>query len=302
MGWLRRRLALPAPLLPFLEERLVAAGHLRLAAEQRPGEPIARLEIFAEDAADLPGPEDLAAWLAEAGDLGLPPADLCWEDEAVPERDWNEGFRRRFARRRLLPEVEVLPPWDPAAPALRRRRPAPGAGAALSLVIEPAHAFGTGEHPTTRGCLQRLAAWTRRHGGPFDCLDVGCGTGILSLAARRWGGARVEGWDLDAAAVVNAHLNADLNGLAGELRFRWGEPRDLAPAAWDLVLANIFLGPILRLLPRLDAALRPGGTAILSGLLAAQGPRVAEAATARGWEPAGQDEDAGWVVQEWRRL
>ncbi|MBN2169942.1 MAG: 50S ribosomal protein L11 methyltransferase [Candidatus Krumholzibacteriota bacterium] len=301
MSWLRRRLELPAPLLAFLEDRLVAAGHVRLAAERRPGEPVVRLEIFAENAADLPRPEDLAAWLAEAEDLGLPAAALRWEDAPVPERDWSEGFRRRFARRRLLPEVEVLPPWDPAAPALRRRRPAPGAGAALALVIEPAQVFGGGEHPTTRGCLRRLAAWTRRRGGPFDCLDVGSGTGILSLAARRWGGARVEGWDLDAASIVNAYLNADLNGLAGELRFRWGEPRDLAPAAWDLVLANLFLGPILRLLPRLDAALRPGGTTIFSGLLATQAGRVAEAAGARGWRPVGQDEDEGWVIQEWRR-
>jgi ribosomal protein L11 methyltransferase len=147
-----------------------------------------------------------------------------------------------------------------------------------------------------------LAAWCARRASPFVSLDVGSGTGILTLAARLWGAARAEGYDTDPASIVSGYLNADLNGLAGRVRFRWGEARDLAPASWDLILCNLFLSPILRLMPRLDAALCPGGSLILSGFLAGeQAGLIATAARERGWKPASAQEDEGWAIQEWTK-
>ena len=75
------------------------------------------------------------------------------------------------------------------------------------------------------------------------------------IAARLWGAGQVVGYDIDPDAIVNAYLNADLNGLAGRITFLWGEARDLEQEAWDLILCNLFLGPILRLIPRMDGAL-----------------------------------------------
>ncbi len=302
MAWQRRRISLPPPLAEFIEEQLLLGGLEHLAVERRPGDPNAELCIYVEDPVDLPGPEDLARLFAQAERRGLPAAVPAYKDEILPDRDWNAAFRERFTRRRLSDRFAVLPPWerDPIRHGAGRMPPAPGQ--ALEIVIEPGQAFGTGEHPTTLGCLERLADWTEKRGGkPWRCLDVGSGTGILAIAARLRGAVRVEGYDIDPACIRSAYLNTDLNGLAGQIRFRWGEPRDLAPGSCELVLANLFLGPILRLLPRIDGALAPDGSAILSGFLAEQGARISAAARARGWRLLDESIHDEWVVQEWSR-
>ncbi len=124
---------------------------------------------------------------------------------------------------------------------------------------------------------------------------------MLSIAARLWGAGLVRGYDIEPAAVVNAYLNAELNGLAGQLDFVWGEPTQLEPQAWDLLLCNLFLGPIQRLLPRLDAALAPGAGAILSGFLVKQAERIREAAGARGWLLSAERSRDDWVAQVWTK-
>lgn len=300
MIWHRRSLSAPPPLVGFLEERLVTAGYERISSEREPGAPRATLRVYAEEEADLPDSEVLARWLAEADAAGLPAAALRWETDELGEEDWNAAFRAHFTDRQLGERLRLLPSWD--CPSGRPRQRPPGPGAKLEIYLEPGQAFGTGDHPTTIACLQRLEGWMLRHGGAAPrCLDVGSGTGVLAIAARLWGAGAVVGFDIDGNSIVNSYLNAELNGLAGELEFRWGEPENLAPAAWDLVLCNLFLGPILRLLPRLDLALAPGGGAILSGFLSGQAPRMREAATARGWCLSAEEDHEDWMVQEWRR-
>ena len=302
MDWHSRNLVLPRALAAFLEERLLALGHEQLSSERAPGDRNLRLRVWAASPAGLPGPETLAALLAEAEEAGLPASELRYEDETLPEQDWSRPFRQRFAAREILPGLRVAPPWDEQAGPHRPGDPLPGPEADLTLVIEPALAFGTGDHPTTRGMLDLLRRWRLARGPePFEALDIGSGTGILSIAARLWGASRAEGFDIDSRSVLNACLNADLNGLAGQVRFRWGEPRELGEEAWDLILCNLFLTPILRYLPRMDRCLRPGGTVLLSGFLPHQAGRVAEAARARGWRPESEEDREGWILQQWRK-
>ena len=205
---------------------------------------------------------------------------------------------------RFRPNASSAGVWLLRAPAAAGRA-APGPGRSLQIVLEPSFAFGTGDHPTTCACLARLGDYFADRGGGANCLDIGSGTGVLAIAAWLWGAARVEGYDIDGASIQNAYLNADLNGLAGRLRFRWGEPGSgaLAGGAWDLLLSNLYLDPILRLLPRFDAALAPGGHAILSGFLPEQAEAIRRAALGRGWRPAprGETESEGWMLQEWQK-
>lgn len=298
MNWRRCTLQAAPALAAFLEERLLIEGWERVASERRPGDPTLELSVYAEADEDLPGEEALAGWLGEAAAAGLAVSPLHWQEQPVREEDWDAGFRAHFAARELAPGIAIVPSWERSAAA----RPAPAPGAPIAIVLEPGQAFGTGDHPTTALCLEQLQAWLRRRRGEAPrCLDVGCGTGILSIAARLWGAGTVLGYDIEPAAIVNAYLNADLNGLAGQLDFAWAEPQQLAPASWDLLLCNLYLGPILRLLPRLDAALAPGAGAILSGFLLKQAGRVRAGAEARGWRLEEQASRDDWVVQVWQK-
>ena len=155
---------------------------------------------------------------------------------------------------------------------------------AVALRIEAGAAFGTGHHGTTVGCLQ---AWNdlikaRR----FDrVLDVGAGTGVLAIAAARTGARLARGTDIDAPSVRIARENAALNGARAEFVHASGlghqSVRSAAP--YDLVFANILAPPLVALAQDIRGALRPGGVAILSGLLRTQERRVLAAYRSRGF-------------------
>jgi ribosomal protein L11 methyltransferase len=155
---------------------------------------------------------------------------------------------------------------------------------AVALRIEAGAAFGTGHHGTTVGCLQ---AWNdllkaRR----FDkVLDVGAGTGVLAIAAARTGARLARGTDIDAPSVRIARENAALNGALAEFVHAsgLGHQRVRSAAPYDLVFANILAPPLVALAQDIRGALRPGGVAILSGLLRTQERRVLAAYRSRGF-------------------
>ena len=155
---------------------------------------------------------------------------------------------------------------------------------AVALRIEAGAAFGTGHHGTTVGCLQ---AWNdllkaRRFG---KVLDVGAGTGVLAIAAARTGARLARGTDIDAPSVRIARENAELNGARAEFVHAsgLGHQRVRSAAPYDLVFANILAPPLVALAQDVRGALRPGGVAILSGLLRTQERRVLAAYRSRGF-------------------
>ena len=155
---------------------------------------------------------------------------------------------------------------------------------AVGLRIEAGAAFGTGHHGTTSGCLVAFDALLKAE--RFDrVLDVGTGTGVLAIAAARTGSAYVVGTDIDAVSVRIARENAALNrARATFVRADGLNHRGVAGAApYDLVFANILARPLVRLAPAIRGALKPGGVAILSGLLRGQQRFVAAAYLARGF-------------------
>lgn len=154
----------------------------------------------------------------------------------------------------------------------------------VNLRIEAGAAFGTGHHGTTVGCLEAFEAVLAGEGAPARVLDVGTGTGVLGIAAARTGSEIVVGTDIDEPSVRISAENAEINGA----KATFVEDGDLThpavrdPAPYDLAFANILARPLIELAGPINALLRPGAHAILSGLLRSQEEEVLAA-----WTPLG---------------
>jgi ribosomal protein L11 methyltransferase len=237
---------------PGLDEALQAEAAVRWPAGV---ELVAPGVVAAYEAADV----DASAIARSVSSAHGAPVEAAVE--AVPP-GWADAWRA-FHRPVRVGRLVVRPPWEP-------RTGAP----ALDLVIEPAQAFGTGAHATTRACLELLLD---EPPGPW--LDLGCGSGVLALAAALAGHAPVTGVDAEEAAVAAARENAARNGLGRRVRFdRWTLlPGGGLPAA-ERIVANLQLEPLLVLA---EALRRPGAarprTLVLSGLLMGQDGTVVAA-------------------------
>ncbi len=194
----------------------------------------------------------IAAAAAEAGIDDLPEIEL----EDVEEQDWVRLTQAQFDPIRVNERLWIVPSWHTA--------PDP---AAVSLVLDPGLAFGTGSHPTTFLCLQWLSDTLR---GGESVLDYGCGSGILGIAAAKFGASRVLGVDIDENALIAARDNAMNNEVALELR----HSKDTLNERFDIVVANILTNPLCVLAPLLAGRVAAGGRIALSGVLAAQAEQV----------------------------
>ena len=179
--------------------------------------------------------------------------------------------------------VAVAPPW----------RAAEIADAECPVIIEPAMAFGTGEHETTRGVLRLVQDVVR----PGDTvIDLGAGSAILSIAAVKLGAARAIAIESDAQAIANAEENAAANGVGERVRVIEGDARVILPlvAPARVMLANIISSVVIELAPAMRAALSPNGRAVVSGILVAERTAVIASLAADGWSA-----EAEYVEGEW---
>ncbi|HSH71410.1 MAG TPA: 50S ribosomal protein L11 methyltransferase [Deferrisomatales bacterium] len=204
-----------------------------------------------------------------------------WErEEGEPWRDaWKEHFRPAL----LSPRLAVCPSWcEP---------PVYAAGVEV-LRLDPGRAFGTGTHETTRLCLRlldrRLAEMPVQ-----SCLDVGCGSGILSVAVARLGVSRVVALDIDPQAAAATRENAACNGVERRVAVLCGDLRAVA-GSYPLVVANILYQILLGLAPVLTARVAPGGVLVLSGLLEAELGSAARVYGAQGLSELAREVDGEW--------
>ena len=199
----------------------------------------------------------------------------------VPRVDWEGVFRAHHAPLAVGRRLMIAPPWD-----------VPDADGREVLVIEPGMAFGTGQHATTKTCLEEIEAIVLG-GGIASALDVGTGSGILAIAMARLGVPRVVGLDVDTAVLPLARQNLERNQassvtlLAGGLAAVRGR--------FDLVVANILADTLVEEAGALVRVVAPGGRLVLSGLLADQVNRVLAAFP--GWVVTGER-----AVDAWRTL
>jgi ribosomal protein L11 methyltransferase len=175
----------------------------------------------------------------------------------------------------------------------------------MALQIDATNAFGTGEHPTTRGCLRLFEAELKRRKHLTRMLDIGCGSGILAMAfAKRTHGQAVA-VDLDPVSVMIAAHNRNTNSLRKNVRlaqsngYRAAVVKQHAP--YDIIMANIFARPLSQMAKDLYRHLRPGGIAILAGLLNHQANQVINAHRLQGMELIRWQRDGEWTILALKR-
>ena len=248
----------------------------------------------------LPMTDDVAAAAAVARvevDLGhlqafglRPIGEL--QTREIHEADWFNAWKRHFRVLRLGRRIVIRPTW-------RRHR---AVADEVVIALDPGMAFGTGLHPTTRLCLvgiEGLADAGRLTGA--SVIDVGCGSGILSVAAARFGAARVVGVDIDPIAVEATVVNARRNHVARRVRAREGSlPTTGGP--FDIIIANLIAGLLVRLSSELHAATRPGGRLLASGIYVDREPEVRRALAAAGFHVTARDTEGDWVALEAERI
>ncbi len=175
----------------------------------------------------------------------------------------------------------------------------------VSLLIEATVAFGTGHHGTTLGCLRALDRLVDAGLVAQNVADIGCGTGVLAMAAASVWPNPVIASDIDAVAVAVAEANVAGNGLNGRVicleATGFDHPRIAAAAPFDVVLANILMGPLIQLAPDMARHIAPGGRAILSGLLVTQAEDVIAAYLAQGFSVETREDLGEWCALTLRK-
>jgi ribosomal protein L11 methyltransferase len=265
--------------LEVVSEALFALGSLGLQEDHPPGEaPAPRQPWDTGPVAPLPAAILLRGWWPEEADCQEAVARLARRHGGAPswrmvsEDDWATDWRQHFSRLVFSPELAVSPPWEAQ----------PG-----DVIIEPGMAFGSGDHPTTRACLSGIARLAQPG---RSCLDVGCGSGVLALAAVRLG-MTARGIDTDPDAVTVARDNAERNHLPADFDTT---PLQRVTGTYDLVVANIFAEVLVKIAP--DLIRRCSGSMVLAGILADRAAMVEAAFSSMRTVSRVQEED--WVSLE----
>lgn len=212
------------------------------------------------------------------------------ELKELADKDWKESYREHFKAWRFG-RLHWVPIWQRDAFRLP-------AGEEV-LWLDPGMAFGTGNHETTRLVVERTVQFAERQGVKGGVIDAGCGSGILALSAVKLGFERVAAFDNDPLAVDVSRENAALNGLEGKVDWYVGDlETGLRGRSAELVLANIQADVLARFAAQLLGSVAPGGTLVLSGILATELDQVRErfVAAAPGWNVDSR------VMGEWADL
>lgn len=221
----------------------------------------------------------------------------------IADQNWMEAWKQHYRPILIGARLVILPAWLDSPDPNR-----------VAIKIDPGMAFGTGTHPTTQLCLELMEKWVEQRPqtidhrpssvvhGPWSVIDIGCGSGILSIAAIKLGATSALGVDIDAESIVNARENADTNGVGAELILAVGSVQEIREGKFafckaQLVVANILAPVIIRLFEAgLAELMEAEGAILLSGILQEQAQNVIEAAQAKGLRLNERMQMGDWVA------
>lgn len=241
---------------------------------------VSRVKLYVTDDAD--GRKQLEGYLA-----GI---DLPYTTVPLREYDWAHSWQKYYCPLAIGEKLYIVPEWERDTAAVPE--------GAVRLLMNPGLTFGTGSHASTQLCLEGVEA----HVQPGDrVLDLGCGSGILAIAALRLGASHATGVDIDPKAVDVAYENAALNGIGQDTyTVRIGDVlgdavlrADLG-GGWQMVVANIVADVIIGLSPLVRPMLAPGGLFLCSGIIDDRAQEVADRLRENGWEILETRSAEGW--------
>ncbi|MCU0511048.1 MAG: 50S ribosomal protein L11 methyltransferase [Anaerolineae bacterium] len=209
----------------------------------------------------------------------------------VDDEDWGEAWKKHYHPVRIGRRILIRPAWIDLQPQPED----------VVIALDPGMAFGTGTHPTTQLCLEALEDLMQPG---LDVIDLGCGSGILAIAAAKMQAAKVVAVDIDPLAVKITGENAAANGVAALIQAHTGSLETLITSArrFDLALVNILARTIIAMCAEhLGDLVRPGGRAIFSGIIHDQADDVEAALRRTGLLPVARRQQGDWVLIEARR-
>ncbi len=215
-------------------------------------------------------------------DMGFDMGSLALGQSSVHEQDWAENWKKYYKPFRAGSRLVIKPSWEPYEAQEND----------LVLELDPGMAFGTGTHETTFMCMEQLEAFVTPG---CKAIDVGCGSGILGLAAAKLGAADVLAIDLDELAVKVAKENTEKNGLSDKVRVVHGDLLEKSDEMADVIVANIIADVICFLCGPAKRHLLPGGTFICSGIIREREEDVQRALAAAGYTVCRRLAKGEWV-------
>ena len=203
--------------------------------------------------------------------------------DAIKEEDWAFGWKKYYHPIRIGEHIVVCPSWESCSLE-------PGD---VMLRLDPGMAFGTGTHETTRLCLQMLEKFVKPG---MDILDVGCGSGILSICGILLGGKSAVGVDIDQTAVKVADENAEMNHVQDKTVYLCGDLTDKVSGKYQIVCANIVADVVIRLIPDVGSFMDDGAVLLVSGIIEPRREEVVEALAQHGYQVIDSREEKGWCA------
>ena len=275
-SWVEVTVEVPTEHSEAVANVLLEAGAPGLQSEQR-----GRRALLTAHYASAPPLESLRRFCRDIGCPLSGPDAMAVQIRKIVERDWGEDWKNHFEPLNVGTRLCICAPWHPAVPGPR-----------LAVVIEPGMAFGTGQHASTRGCLQLIERAVGRH--LERAVDVGTGSGILAIALAKLGVPDVWAIDTDPMARRIAADHATANNVSNAVRI--AATLDAVSGTFDLAVANLSATLLEELAPRLDRALRPDALLIGAGFLDVEEPQVTRIYERLGWESQQRYEEDGWVT------